>query len=248
VALEQALAPRDVAAVLTEPALTNVVGLLLPEPGFHDALRDQTRTTGTVLVLDETHTQVTGAGGLTQSWELDPDIVTLGKSIAGGIPLGAYGMSEPLASVHERPVAAHDGHPPVASGGTLFGNPLSMAAAKAALGEVLMDEAYAHTQALGQRLADGMAGCIAAAGLPWSVQRLGPRSGTTFAPALPRNALEAYAASDLELSHTMSIYLANRGIWEALIGAGPTCSIPATREDVDLYLDGYRSFVEELTG
>lgn len=246
-ALEQALAPRDVAAVLTEPALTNVVGLLLPEPGFHEALRDQTRATGTVLVLDETHTQVTGPGGLTQSWGLDPDIVTLGKSIAGGIPLGAYGMIEALASVHERPVAVHDGHPPVASGGTLFGNPLSMAASRAALAEVLTNEAYVRTQTLGQKLADGISSCIKAEWLPWSVQRLGPRSGTTFAPALPRNALEAYAASDLELSHTMSIYLANRGVWEALIRAGPTCSIPATREDVDRYLEGYRSFVGELT-
>lgn len=245
VALRAALRPRDVAIVLTEPALTNVVGLLLPEDGFHATLRALTRDTGTLLAYDETHTQVMGLGGLTRAWALAPDIVTMGKSIAAGIPLGAYGMTEEVASVLEHDGAA-EGHGPVATGGTLFGNPLSMVAARAALGYVLTESAYAHTQELGTRLADGIDAAIEKAGLPWSVHRLGPRSGTIFAPAPPRNALEARAAQDPLLAHTFWVYLANRGVMDALIGAGPTCAIPAATADVDRYVDAYTALVDEL--
>jgi glutamate-1-semialdehyde aminotransferase len=245
-ALAEALEPRDVAIVLTEPALTNVVGLLMPDPDFHARLRALTRETGTVLAYDETHTQVTGPGGLTAKWSLEMDVVTMGKSIAGGVPLGAYGMSDALADVFAGPVAAFDGHPPVASGGTLFGNPLSMAASRAALSEVLTDDAYAHTQRLGERLANGIRAMIERAGLPWSELRLGPRSGVCFAPGLPRNALEAYAVRDVELMHTMWTYLANRGVWDALIGAGPTCCVPAQDADVDRYLAAFGDFLAEL--
>ncbi|MFI5387729.1 MAG: aminotransferase class III-fold pyridoxal phosphate-dependent enzyme [Fimbriimonadales bacterium] len=100
------------------PTSTNVVGLLLPEPGFHEALRTITREAGTVLAYDETHTQVCGPGGLTRAWHLQPDIVTLGKSIVAGVPLGAYGMTEAIATGLEAPVQVFDGHPPVATGGT----------------------------------------------------------------------------------------------------------------------------------
>lgn len=245
-AVAAALAGTDVAVVLTEPALTNVIGLLLPEPGFHDAIREITRQTGTVLAYDETHTQVMGPGGLTRMWGLDPDIVTLGKSIAAGVPLGAYGMTNSLAAVCERADIIADGHPAVATGGTLFGNPLSMAAARAALAEVLTDEAYSHSQDLGARLASGISAAITTAGLPWRALHLGPRSGTTFGPTIPRNALEAYAVRDLALMHGLSIYLANRGVWEGLVGAGPTCSVVTTVEDVERYLDAYRGFVDEV--
>jgi glutamate-1-semialdehyde 2,1-aminomutase len=245
-AVRRALEHEDIALVLTEPALTNVVGLLLPEGGFHAELRSTTRKTGTLLVYDETHTQVFGRGGLVRAWGLNPDIVTMGKSIAGGIPLGAYGMTTEVSRALENDSAVADGHPPVATGGTLFGNPLSMAAARAALGEVLTDEAYQHTHRLGTRLADGVEKAIADIGLPWTVHRLGPRSGVTFASTRPRNALDAYAARDLLLMHTAWTYLANRGIWEALIGAGPTCAIPATEQDIDLYIAAYRSLLMEI--
>src|SRR6267154_2256358 len=139
--LRRALEPRDVAIVLTEPALTNNVHLLLPQPGWHEALRAMTRQTGTVLAIDETHTCVVGPGGATRRFRLDPDIVTIGKSIAGGVPLGAYGMIEPLA--REIDVRREQGV--TATGGTLFGNPLSMAAARAALTKVLTPAAYDRT-------------------------------------------------------------------------------------------------------
>ena len=246
-ALRSALEPRDVAIVITEPALTNNVGLLLPEPGFHEALRMITRETGTVLAYDETHTQVVGPGGLTRMWSLQPDIVTIGKSIAGGVPLGAYGMTDALADVLERPAGRFDEKEAVATGGTLFGNPLSMAAARATMGEVLIDDAYVRTHVLGTRLADGIEKVIRDAGLPWTVHRFWPRSGVTFAPAMPRNALEAFAAKDIELTLLSRIYLANRGVWDAIVGAGPTCPVPATEEDVGRYLEVFGSMIAELT-
>ncbi len=149
VALERALSSRQIAAIIAEPAMTNNVGLVMPAPGYHEALRRITRDTGTVLVLDETHTQVVGPGGLTRTWSLEPDVVTIGKSIAGGVPLGAYGMTEDVATVLERPLGRDDPKPLVATGGTLFGNPLSMAAARATMSEVLTAEAYARSQAQG---------------------------------------------------------------------------------------------------
>ena len=246
-ALRTALAPRDVALVITEPTLTNNVGLLMPVDGFHAQLRAVTRETGTLLAHDETHTQVVGPGGLTAMWDLRPDLVTIGKSIGGGIPLGAYGMTHDVAAVLERPAGRSDEADLVATGGTLFGNPLSMAAARATMGEVLTDEAYAHTRALGAQLADGLEKAIAEAGLPWTTHRFWPRSGVTYAPQVPRDAREAYATMDVELIVAARVYLANRGIWDAIVGAGPTCSVPAVREDVDRYVDAYRSFLRELT-
>ncbi len=246
VALQAALEPRDVAIVITEPALTNNIGLLLPEPGFHDVLRSITRETGTLLAYDETHTHVVGPGGLTRTWSLEPDVVTIGKSIAGGVPLGAYGMTEAVAEILQRPAGRFDEKEAVATGGTLFGNPLSMAAARATLGAVLTDDAYIHTHVLGGRLADGIEKAIREAGLPWTTHRFWPRSGVTFAPAMPRNALEAFAAKDIPLTLLARVYLANRGVWEAIVGAGPTCSVPATDEDVDRYVEAYGSLVGEL--
>ncbi len=246
-ALRTALEPRDVAIVITEPALTNNVGLLLPEPGFHDALRAITRATGTVLALDETHTQVVGPGGLTAMWDLEPDVVTIGKSIAGGVPLRADGMKAAIADVLHRPAGRFDEKEAIATGGTLFGNPLSMAAARATMGEVLTDEAYDHTHVLGMRLADGIEKIVRGAGLPWTTHRFWPRSGVTFAPAMPRNASEAMAAKDILLTLTARVYLANRGVWEAIVGAGPTCAVPATEDDVDRYLGAYEALIGELT-
>jgi glutamate-1-semialdehyde aminotransferase len=245
--LRAALEPRDVAIVIAEPTMTNNIGLLLPESGFHDALRAITRETGTVLLYDETHTQVVGPGGLTKMWSLEPDMVTIGKSIASGVPLGAYGMIESVAVTMQRPEGRFDEKEAIATGGTLFGNTLSMAAARATMGSVLTGDVYAHTHALGARLADGIEKAIGDAGLPWTTHRFWPRSGVTFAPAMPRNALEAYAAKDIPLTLLSRVYLANRGVWDAIVGAGPTCAVPATEEDVDRYLGAFGSLIAELT-
>jgi glutamate-1-semialdehyde 2,1-aminomutase len=245
-ALQRVLATREVAVVITEPAMTNNVGLLLPEDGFHEGLREMTRGTGTLLAYDETHTQVVGPGGLTRRWGLESDFVTVGKSIAAGIPLGAYGMTEEVAAVLQRPAGRDEEKRQVAVGGTLFGNPLSMAAARATMSEVLTEEAYAHSQRLGTRLADGIAGIIEASGLPWTTHRFWPRSGMSFSPRMPRTAAEAMATFDVPLRRLMRVYLANRGVWDAIVGAGPTCSVAATDDDVDDYLRALEELVSEL--
>jgi glutamate-1-semialdehyde 2,1-aminomutase len=237
-ALAAALAPADVALVLTEPALTNGVHLLLPEPGWHDALRALARASGTLLALDETHTHVVGERGATGLWGLDPDIVTIGKAVAGGVPMGVYGVTPGLA-------AELDLERNVATGGTLFGNPLSAAAARAALTEVLTPEAYAHAARLGAALADGIESAIAEAGLPWTAIRFGPRSGQWYGPQ-PRTGAEALALADKDLTRLLRIWMANRGVWEALPGAGPTMPIPATSGDVARYVAAYRELLSTL--
>ena len=246
-ALRAALATGEIAIVITEPVPTNNQGLLLPLDGFHEQLRAITRETGTLLGYDETHTQVVGAGGLTALWGLDPDVVTVGKSIAGGVPLGAYGMTPEVAEVLERPAGRDDERPLVATGGTLFGNALSMAAARATMAEVLTPEAYAHTQRLGTGLADGLTDIVTRAELPWTVHRFWPRSGLTFAPTMPKDAREAAATFDVPLRRLMRVYFGNRGVWDAIVGAGPTCSVPATDADVDAYLAASEELIGELT-
>jgi glutamate-1-semialdehyde 2,1-aminomutase len=245
--LARALERCDVALVLTEPALTNNFGLILPDPGFHATLRELTRATGTLLAYDETHTQVVGPGGLTAQWGLEPDFVTAGKSIAGGVPFGAWGTTDALADLLTQ-VKGPDGERSnlVAVGGTLFGNALSLAAARATLFDILTPEAYARTQRLGTRLAEGMRARVAQAGLPWHIHHLACRSGYTFQAGPARNADEARACQDEMLTRLIRIWLANRGVWEAIVGAGPVCSVPATDADVDAYLSAWNDLLSAI--
>lgn len=246
-ALERALEQRDIALVLTEPALTNNFGLILPEPGFHASLRELTQRTGTLLAYDETHTQVVGPGGLTRLWGLQPDFVTSGKSIAGGVPFGAWGMTEAIAELliqRKGPDGERSGL--VAIGGTLFGNALSFAAARATMLEILTPQAYAHTERLGARLAEGMRAGVRRAGLPWHIHHLACRSGYTFQATPVGNAAEARACADDLLARLVRIWLANRGIWEAIVGAGPVCSVPAADADVDAYLSAWNELLSAL--
>jgi glutamate-1-semialdehyde 2,1-aminomutase len=246
-ALTRALERRDIAVVLTEPALTNNFGLILPEAGFHAALRELTCATRTLLAYDETHTQVVGPGGLTRMWGLQPDFVTSGKSIAGGVPFGAWGMTDSLADLLKQ-TKGPDGERSnlVAIGGTLFGNALSFAAARATMLEILTPQAYAHTQRLGLRLAEGMRADVTRVGLPWHIHHLACRSGYTFRPTAVRNASEARACSDDLLTRLIRIWLANRGVWEAIVGAGPVCSVPATNADVEAYLAAWNELLIAL--
>jgi glutamate-1-semialdehyde 2,1-aminomutase len=243
--LEAALAGGEHACVLGEPALTNV-GVVVPDPGFHDALRHITRETGTLLVLDETHTLICGPGGLVARWNLEPDVVTVGKAIGGGVPLGAYGMSEELGSAFRSHTGPGGLTGELATGGTLFGNALSMAASRAALTEVLTDDAYERTAALGAQLADGLEATITRAGLPWKVQRLYARSGWSFGGRLARDAAQADADDWPELRDVMHLAMANRGVWDALASAGPAVSVAATVGDVDHYLSVFEEVVSDL--
>lgn len=246
-ALARALERRDIAVVLTEPVITNNIGLLLPDDGFHAALRRLTRETGTLLAYDETHTQVVGPGGLVRQWGLEPDLVTAGKSIAGGVPFGAWGMTDEIAEVLvQRKGPDGERSNLVAIGGTIFGNALAMAAARAVLTEILVPEAYAHTQRLGARLAQGMRSSVERHGLPWHIHHLGPRAGYTFRPTPIRSGAEGRAAADELLARLIRIWLANRGVWEAIVGAGPVCSVPAQDEDVDAYVAAWDDLLAKL--
>jgi glutamate-1-semialdehyde 2,1-aminomutase len=249
-AVERALAPGDVAVLLTEPAMTNA-GFLLPEPGFHDGLRDLTRRHGTLLAIDETHTLVTSYGGLTTEWGLEPDLLTAGKSIAGGVPLGAYGMTDDVATVLRPPEggAAVSGiaYDEVATGGTLFANALSMAAARAALTEVLTHEAFEATARFGEMLAAGLREHIRLAGLPWSVSAHGSHAYYFFSPQPPRDARGARASDDPDLRALIRLFLANRGVWESGWWLGPTVSVAHTAQDVGKYLDAFGEFTQAVT-
>lgn len=249
-ALARALEPEDVACVLAEPAMTNLT-IVMPDDGFHEELRRLTREAGALLVLDETHTLACGPGGLVERWGLEPDVVTIGKSIGGGIPVGAYGMTDGLAERFEMDAelfpASGDFVPELATGGTLFANALSLAACRAALGEVLTDAAYERTAVLGARLADGIESAARAAGLEWTAHRLFAKSGYWFGPELPRNALEARAGDDLELRAYLRVALANRGIWEGGSWLGPAVSVAMDEAGVDRYVETLGEVLLELS-
>ena len=249
--LASALAPGDVAVVLAEPVTTNA-GVIWPIDGFHEALRRLTREHGTLLAIDETHSLVTAWGGVSGLLGLEPDILVVGKSIGGGVPLGAYGMTEEIALGIAPPpepyVAAGTVSGQIASGGTLFANALSMAAARAALTEVLTPEAVEMARANGARMADGLETAIAGAGLSWSVARMGPHAYYGFAPRLARNARESREADDADLRALIRVWLANRGVWESGWWLGPTVSVAHTARDVDAYVAAFRACLADLRG
>jgi glutamate-1-semialdehyde 2,1-aminomutase len=246
-ALERVLAREDVAAVITEPALTNV-GVVLPDDGFLAGVRAATRAHGTLLVLDETHTQTVAYGGLTCAWRLEPDVITLGKSLGGGVPVGAYGMTDELRDHLERHRDAYGRVAGIATGGTTYANPLSLAAVVATLTHVQTREAFDRVRALGARLADGIEAEARGRGLPWRAHRLGCRSGICLEPELPRNAEEAARSIDTDLIDARRLHLANRGIWDAIASAGPAASFAHTETDVDAYADALGVFLDDVLG
>src|SRR4051795_12179819 len=209
-ALDRELAHEDVACVLAEPALTNI-GIVPPETGFHDALRAATRATGTLLVIDETHTLCAGPGGMTRTEALAPDLLTVGKAIGGGIACAAYGFSEEVASRIESSVD-RDESDVGGIGGTLAANALSLAAMRATLAEVLTDDAFGHMIALGERFQAGVEAAIEENALPWHVTRLGCRVEYLFRPERPRNGSEAAAGGDHLLDRLIHLWALNRGI------------------------------------
>src|SRR5687768_8751125 len=245
-ALEEALAHGDVACVLAEPALTNI-GIVLPDPGYHDALRALTREHGTYLVIDETHCICAGPGGATMAWGLEPDLLTVGKPLASGVPAACCGMS---AEVADRALAYMDTLPTTdvgGIGGTLSGNALSLAAMRATLEHVLTDEAFEGMIALGERWADGVKGSIERHGLPWEVQRLGCRAEYWFAPTPPRNGGEAAAVDDHELARFTHLYALNRGVLLTPFHNMALMSPATTEDDVDAHSRVFEEMCGELT-
>ena len=249
-ALEEVMAGGDVACILGEPMLTNA-NVVFPDDGFWARVRDISRDAGALLVIDEAHTHSFAYGGLTNAWKLSPDIVSLGKGLGSGVPFAAYGMTEELAHMLEEnskpPSPLDDGHAAITTGGTTYASALVLAAARAALEHCLTPEGYAHIDTLGKRLANGLEEIFSRHGLPWRAPQIGGRSGWVLAPELPRTMVESAAATDMFHSHTRRVFMANRGIWEALDTAGPSCSFAHTAADVDHYLEVSEAFVEATT-
>jgi glutamate-1-semialdehyde 2,1-aminomutase len=211
-ALERELAAGDVACVLTEPALTNV-GIVLPEPGFHSALRELATAHGALLILDETHTICAGPGGYVGEHRLEPDILTIGKAIGSGVPVGAWGLS---AGVAERVLsnvtlrqALVEG---IGVGGTLAGNVLSARAVSLTLANLLTAEDYVHMTELAGEWRAGVERNISNFGLPWHVTQLGARAEYHFCKSGPQNGSQMAAAGDEHLERFLRLYLTNRGI------------------------------------
>jgi len=242
-ALEAALADGKVAAVLAEPAMTNI-GIIHPEPGYHAALRELTSRHGTVLILDETHTLCAGPGGCTRGWDLDPDMLVVGKSIAGGLPAAAYGMRAELAERLHIDLETSDVG---GIGGTLAGNPVSLAAMRATLLEVLTEDAYRTMISGAERWTDGVGGAIRDAGLPWHVTRLGSRAEYLFGPTQPRNGREAAAIDDFALQQLTHLYALNRGILLTPFHNMALMSPATTERDVDRHTTAFAQMAGELT-
>jgi glutamate-1-semialdehyde 2,1-aminomutase len=234
----------DVACLLMEPALTNI-GIVLPEPGFLSEVRNLCDEHGTLLIIDETHTLSAGPGGCTAAWGLRPDVVTLGKSIGGGVPIGAYGVRAELA---ERIAAQEDAdyEDTGGVGGTLAGNALSLAATRATLGEVLTDEAYRRMIALRERFAAGVEAAIAQHGMPWSIVSLGARCEFRYSPEPPHTGAESAAAGNTALDEYLHLYVMNRGVLITPFHNMALMCPATTEEQVDLHTEVFTAAVAEL--
>ena len=245
VGLEAALADGDVAAVLFEPALTNV-GIVLPEPGYHDAVREITRRTGTLLVIDETHTICAGPGGATGAWGLEPDVVVIGKTIGGGIPSAAYGFSPEVgARLSGSDVSDSDVG---GVGGTLAGYALSLAATRATLGEVLTLDAFERMIPLAERWQAGVDAVLGDSGVPWHVTRLGARAEYHFMPDPPRTGAEQWANADADLERFLHLWAMNRRVLMTPFHNMALMSPATTEADVDRHTEAFAEAVEALFG
>jgi glutamate-1-semialdehyde 2,1-aminomutase len=242
--VEAGLAHGDVAVVVMEPALTNI-GIVLPEPGFLEGVRELCTKYGTLLLIDETHTISAGPGGCTRAWGLQPDIFVIGKSIGGGIPSGAYGITEAVAA-EIRTHADADLVDVGGVGGTLAGNVLSTAAMRATLGEVLTDQAFEHMIALATAFREGVEATLAEYDVPWSISQLGARAEYRFARPAPRNGTESAAAHDDEIEEYLHLFMSNRGVIMTPFHNMALMCPQTTRVDVDLHTRLFREAVAAL--
>ena len=244
--VERALAHGDVAVLIMEPAMTNI-GIVLPEPGFVDAVAQLCKQHGTLLLIDETHTISAGPGGCTAAWGLQPDILVIGKSIGGGVPTGTYGITQEIADrIRSHPDA--DLVDVGGVGGTLAGNVLSTAAMRATLSEVLTDEAFAHMIDLGTRFHAGVQEVIDRHQVPWSVAQLGARAEYRFCSPAPRTGSESAAAHDDDLEEYLHLYMANRGVLMTPFHNMALMCPDTTANDVDLHTRLFDEAVGAIAG
>jgi glutamate-1-semialdehyde 2,1-aminomutase len=247
--LEAALRGGDVALVIAEPILSNS-GLVLPADGFHDGMRRLAREAGALLLVDETQTSPMAFGGMTRELGLTPDLLVLGKSIGGGVPVAAYGMREELAeliTVHPVYEVSGEAVDEPAIGGTLWGNALSMAALRAALAEVWTPATHERMQGLATTLADGVREIVRGHDHDWDVHAVGNRVGFRFSATPPRTNRDAAEADVPALRNLERVYLANRGVWEFGWWAGPAISAQTTPADVNVYLAAFAELLADIT-
>jgi glutamate-1-semialdehyde 2,1-aminomutase len=243
--LEAALKTRRYACLIAEPAMTNCI-LVQPDEGFWSQAYALCQKYGSLLILDETHTQTFAYGGLKTLWNLDCDIISMGKCLGGGIAIGAYGMTEELAQITIDNIDRYRGGNVLPLGGTLFGNALSMVAAKATLQNVLTLQAYQKLNQLGEQLANGLNQIFDDHDLPWHAPQLGGRSGYYLTSDIPRNSEEAGQSIVYELIDARRCFLSNRGIWDAIASAGPSASFAHQSCDIDVYLSAVNEFITEI--
>jgi glutamate-1-semialdehyde 2,1-aminomutase len=245
-ALEAALTTGEVAAVLAEPAMTNI-GIVLPEAGWHDALRAACDSSGTILIIDETHTLSAGPGGMIARDGLRPDAVVVGKSIGGGIPAAAYGMTENFADAVRRSLELED-IDVGGVGGTLAGNAVSLAGIRATLAEVLTEAAFDGMIARASEWTAGVQATIDEFDVPWQVTQLGARAEYSFRATPPRDGREAADADDFELQQYLHLSALNRGILITPFHNMALMSPATTSSDVAHHTDSFREAVESLFG
>ncbi|MBB2988039.1 aspartate aminotransferase family protein [Terracoccus luteus] len=243
-ALERALAHGDVAAVLVEPALTNI-GIVLPDPGYNEGVRELATRYGALLVNDETHTVCAGPSGYTGAYGLRPDLLVIGKSIGGGIPCGTFGFTADIADRIARSVELED-IDVGGVGGTLAGNGLSSAAMRATLEHVMTPAAFEHMVPLADAWADGVQAAVDRVGAGWNVTRLGARAEYTFVPRPPRTGQEAHESDDFELQQYLHLYALNRGILLTPFHNMALMSPATTAADVAAHTTMFDECVSEL--
>jgi len=245
-ALEEAFAQGDIACALVEPAMTNI-GIVLPEDGWHEALRRLCSAHQAVLIIDETHTICAGPGGMTARDGLQPDAVVVGKTIGGGVPAGAYGMSEDLHQRVRRSIAMED-IDVGGVGGTLAGNAVSLAGIRATLSEVLVEGVYPEMIRLATLWTEGVQRAIDRYQVPWQVTQLGCRSEYSFLPQSPRHGREAADADDFELQQYLHLHALNRGILLTPFHNMALMSPATTESDVAKHSAAFDEALADIVG
>ena len=244
--LERQLKNGDVAAVLMEPAMTNI-GIVLPEPGYLAGVRELTLKYDALLIIDETHTFSAGYGGMTKRDALEPDLFVIGKAIAGGIPTGTYGLSESFAAkVLER--TDLDLVDMGGVGGTLAGNPLQVAAMRATLEQVLTEDAFEKMIDLATYFTDGVNRLFEKYDLPWAINQLGARAEYRFAKPYPITGTAAYESADTELEDFLHLFLANRGVLLTPFHNMALMCPTTTKADVDRHNEVFEEAISALVG
>ena len=245
-ALREALEPRDVALVLAEPALTNT-SIVPPQEGFLEELRAITKETGTLLLIDETHTISEGIGGFTRKYNLEPDILVVGKPIGSGLPVAAYGFSEELAEAIEEKYPKPEEVDVLGIGTTLTGGAIAASAIRATLENVLTEDAYAHMIAMAERFAAGVQSVIDENRLPWRVIRLGSRLEYLFDQTDPKNGTDVYEAfHDYELHTYIHLALLNEGIIITPFHNMALMCPQTTKKDVDKHTEAFGRIIKRI--